>query len=238
MMKTMRCIAIDDEPIALMVIARFCQRHGGIDLQTFSEPALGLDAVAKEKPDVVFLDIEMNDVNGLDIANSLPAECNLIFTTAHAKYAINGFDLDAVDFLHKPFSYERFEKSIEKAIRNISMTGHADSHKEESIIIKKDYNNVIIKTADIVYVEAMENYIKIYMEDGSCVISHTSLKNFIDKPQQPKLMRIHRSFAINMSKVISFNKKEVMLKGQLHPVPIGRLYSSKVYSALSANKKG
>lgn len=231
-------MAIDDEPIALMVIARFCERYGGIELQTFCEPTIGLDAVAKEKPDVVFLDIEMNDVNGLDIANSLPPECCLIFTTAHAKYAVNGFDLDAIDFLHKPFSYERFKKSMEKAQRNISLTEQAVSHDKESIVIKKSYNNVIIRTADIIYVEAMENYIKIYLEDGACVISHTSLKNFIEMPQQLELMRIHRSFAINASKVISFNKKEVTLKGHFQPLPIGRLYSSKVYAALSTKQKG
>ena len=114
-MKKLTCIAIDDEPIALLIISQFCERKGGLELTTFSEPLTGLREIARRKPDLVFLDIEMNSTNGLDIAHALPPESCLIFTTAHAQYALDGFDLDAVDFLHKPFAYERFEKAVEKA---------------------------------------------------------------------------------------------------------------------------
>lgn len=110
-MKKLTCIAIDDEPIALLIISQFCERKGGLELTTFSEPLTGLKEIARCKPDLVFLDIEMNSISGLDIAHALPPESCLIFTTAHAQYALDGFDLDAVDFLHKPFAYERFEKS-------------------------------------------------------------------------------------------------------------------------------
>ena len=110
-MKKLTCIAIDDEPIALLIISQFCERKGGLELTTFSEPLTGLREIARRKPDLVFLDIEMNSTNGLDIAHALPPESCLIFTTAHAQYALDGFDLDAVDFLHKPFAYERFEKA-------------------------------------------------------------------------------------------------------------------------------
>ena len=105
-MKKFSCIAIDDEPLALLVITQFCERFGNLDLSTFSEPRIGLEEIKRHKPDLVFLDIEMNSINGLDIAHALPRECCFIFTTAHAQYALNGFDLDAVDFLHKPFAYE------------------------------------------------------------------------------------------------------------------------------------
>ena len=118
-MKKFSCIAIDDEPLALLVITQFCERFGNLDLSTFSEPRIGLEEIKRHKPDLVFLDIEMNSINGLDIAHALPRECCFIFTTAHAQYALNGFDLDAVDFLHKPFAYERFKKAVEKAIRRI-----------------------------------------------------------------------------------------------------------------------
>lgn len=110
-MKTRRisCIAIDDEPLALLVISRFCERRGDIDLKTFSEPRVGIEQIRLLKPDLVLLDIEMNSISGLDVAGALPCECCFIFTTAHAQYALDGFDLDAVDFLHKPFAYERFD---------------------------------------------------------------------------------------------------------------------------------
>ena len=101
-MKKIKCIAIDDEPLALLVISQFCERKGNI----------GLEEIIRKKPDLVFLDIEMNSISGLDIAHILPHDTCFIFTTAHAQYALDGFDLNATDFLHKPFSYERFEKAI------------------------------------------------------------------------------------------------------------------------------
>ena len=119
-MKNITCIAIDDEPMALLVIEQFCRRKGGITLRTFSEPQIGLEAIRKQKPELVFLDIQMHSVNGLEIADTLPRECIFIFTTAYAEYALDGFNLDAVDFLHKPFSYERFEIAVGKALRRIN----------------------------------------------------------------------------------------------------------------------
>ena len=136
-MKKFSCIAIDDEPLALLVITQFCERFGNLDLSTFSEPRIGLEEIKRHKPDLVFLDIEMNSINGLDIAHALPRECCFIFTTAHAQYALNGFDLDAVDFLHKPFAYERFKKAVEKAIRRIET-----EKVPENIVIKQEYANV------------------------------------------------------------------------------------------------
>lgn len=108
MVRNLRCIAIDDEPMALLIIEQFCRRKGGIELTTFSEPTIGLEEIRMKEPDLVFLDIHMNSINGLEIADTLPEKCCFIFTTAYAQYALEGFNLDAVDFLHKPFSYERF----------------------------------------------------------------------------------------------------------------------------------
>lgn len=133
-MRKINCIAIDDEPIALLVIKQFCERKGGLELVTFSEPLIGLQEIARRKPELVFLDIEMNSISGLDIAHTLPPESCLIFTTAHAQYALNGFDLDAVDFLHKPFAYERFEKAVEKALLLIEAKNY---RIPENIIIKR-----------------------------------------------------------------------------------------------------
>ena len=113
-MRKINCIAIDDEPIALFIIKQFCDRKGGMEITTFCDPRIGLEEIIRTKPDLVFLDIEMNGLNGLDVAKALPVECTLIFTTAHAKYALDGFNLDAVDFLHKPIAYKRFERAVEK----------------------------------------------------------------------------------------------------------------------------
>ena len=140
-MKDITCIAIDDEPMALLVIEQFCHRKGGMELTTFSEPRVGLEEIRRRKPDLVFLDIQMNSLNGLEIADKLPHECCFIFTTAYAEYALNGFDLDAVDFLHKPFSYERFEVAVEKALRRIH--GRRPS-VPESLVVKQEYKGTSI----------------------------------------------------------------------------------------------
>ena len=151
-MKKFSCIAIDDEPLALLVITQFCERFGNLDLSTFSEPRIGLEEIKRHKPDLVFLDI-----NGLDIAHALPRECCFIFTTAHAQYALNGFDLDAVDFLHKPFAYERFKKAVEKAIRRIET-----EKVPENIVINGGYilSRTNMKTIQEILPE--ENFLRIH----------------------------------------------------------------------------
>ena len=99
-----KCIAIDDEPMALEIISSFCRRYGNIELTTFTNPIAGMELVRRTKPDILFLDIEMEDINGTELARDLPPGVMLIFTTAYAQYALDGFELNAVDFLHKPFS--------------------------------------------------------------------------------------------------------------------------------------
>lgn len=121
-MKKLTCIAIDDEPIALLIISQFCERKGGLELTTFSEPLTGLKEIARCKPDLVFLDIEMNSISGLDIAHALPPESCLIFTTAHAQYALDGFDLDAVDSCINPSLTNDLRRQWRK---RLSLSKHA-----------------------------------------------------------------------------------------------------------------
>ena len=177
MNRLLKCIAIDDEPMALLVIEQFCRRKGGLELTTFSEPHIGLEEIRRCKPDLVFLDIQMNSLSGLEIADTLPSESCFIFTTAYAEYALEGFNLDAVDFLHKPFSYERFEVAVEKALRRM------DAHRPvlpECLVVKQEYNNVSIPLSDILYVEALGNYVKIVRVSGGHVLTRTNLKAITD----------------------------------------------------------
>lgn len=121
-----KCVAIDDEPIALSIIQEYCKRYGDIDLQCFTSPIAGMDCIRSTRPDIVFLDIEMNSHNGLTLAKELPAGTCLIFTTAFSHYAIDGFNVDAVDFLHKPIFYPRFERAMEKAKKYMKLSAEAD----------------------------------------------------------------------------------------------------------------
>lgn len=228
-MKTITSIAIDDEPIALSIIERFCQRHGGLELRTFSEPQVGLDEIQRTKPDIVFLDIKMADINGLQIARQLPQTSCFIFTTAYTEYALDGFNLDAADFLHKPFSYDRFCKAIERAIRQ----GEFLKNKEQprSIVVKEEYSNVVIPLTDIIYIEAMGNYVRIFREEGVCTISRMSLKSIVELLPTEEFISIHRSYVVAKSKIRNFSKHHILMSSDVD-LPVGRLYADEVSQLL------
>lgn len=225
-MKNINCIAIDDEPMALLVIKQFCLRRGGITLATFSEPRIGLKEIQRCKPDLVFLDIQMNSISGLEIADALPHECCFIFTTAFAEYALEGFNLDAVDFLHKPFSYERFNTAVEKAIRRIHMW--QQPAKDDNLVVKQEYNNVNIPLTDIQYVEALGNYVKIVRPSGGHVLTRTNLKNIADVLPADRFLRIHRSYIVSVAAIASFTRTRIVLTGSGEELPIGAQYAPQV----------
>lgn len=214
------CIAIDDEPIALTVIARFCERHGGLELATYSDPTLGLEAVQRQRPAIVFLDIEMRDMNGLRIARLLPPQCCVIFTTAYTEYAIHGFDLDAVDYLHKPFAYERFATAVGRALRRLDRPEQSEQ-PARTIVVKQEYDNILIPTSEILYIEAMENYVKIHREGGVRTVSRINLKGALELLSNDGFVRIHRSYVVARSKVVGFNKRRVLLSSGVE-LPVGQ----------------
>lgn len=197
-------------------------RKGSIQLQTFSEPSSGIRAIEETEPDLVFLDIQMNGVSGIDIAKELSSDCCFIFTTAHAKYALDGFNLDAVDFLLKPFSYERFEKAVDKALRRMEPQSAA---LNDALVVKQEYCNVSIPMNDITYIEALGNYIKIFRLSGGYVLSHTNMKSVLMQLPENAFIRIHRSFIIALTKVEKFTKNYVKIIGKPEFLPVGKKYA-------------
>lgn len=224
-----RCIAIDDEPLALNVISKFCERLGGISLDVYSDPEAGLEAIRTGNFDLAFLDIEMEGINGLKIAAELPAQTSFIFTTAFLDYALDGFNLDAIDYLHKPFSFDRFSTAVSKAMRRI---GYDRSKKDEAtIVVKQEYNNISIPVKEIIYIEAMEGYSKIFRTGGVCTISRVILKNLGAMLPEDRFVRIHRSYIIAVDKIKSFTRQNVLLVSGV-TLPVGRQYSQTVASIM------
>lgn len=229
----LRCVAIDDEPLALDIITKFCERFGGIELSVYSDPAEGIEVIRKGDFDLAFLDVEMEGINGLEIAAAVPPEACFIFTTAYLDYAFDGFNLNAVDYLHKPFAYDRFKLAVEKAIKKLDYNEHVQADK--CIVVKQEYNNVSIPLADIAYVEAMEGYSKIFRTDGSCTLSRVILKTIGAMLPQKKFLRIHRSFIVAVDKIRSFSRQSVTLtSGQT--IPVGRQYSALLAERLQNQK--
>lgn len=230
MTDVIKCVAIDDEPPALDIIENFCRRIGNIELLTFHNPEEGLDTIRRCRPDIVFLDIEMDGINGLKIASELPEGTCFIFTTAYLRYALEGFDLDAVDYLHKPFSYSRFQTAFSKALRRIGRQ-HLQA-ASQCITVKQDYNNISIPIDDVLYIEATEGYSKIVRVSGECIMSRILLKNILALLPQDYFLRIHRSFIVSKLKIKSFSKQEVTLSDGT-TLPIGRQYAPDIAGIIS-----
>lgn len=223
----MKCIAIDDEPVALSIIEQFCKRTNNIELTTFTDPVIGLEKVKSTKPDIVFLDIEMGGINGIDVAKELPAGTFLIFTTAYAEFALDGFELNATDFLHKPFSYSRFEKAVEKVrqMKKLQRLSTQPVLSDEEITLKAEYKNVKIKVASIEYIEAMDNYIKVHITDEKPILSQTSMKSVMEMLPNDKFMRVHKSYIIPLHKVANYTRKSLSLYYKAVEIPVGRVYA-------------
>ena len=223
----MKCIAIDDEPIALSIIRQFCQRSGDIELTTYTDPVEGLQRVKDTRPDLVFLDIEMGGINGIDVARQLPAGVFLVFTTAYAEFAVDGFDLDAVDFLHKPFSYSRFERAVEKVkrLQNLQSLRAKPVFSDEEIILKVEYKNVKVRLADIEYIEAMDNYVRVVLTSDRPVLSQTSMKAVMDLLPADRFMRVHKSYIVPLHKVAAYSRRQLTLHHHAVELPVGRVYA-------------
>lgn len=226
-----KCIAIDDEAPALEVIDKFCQRLGNVELRKFTDPRLGLEATLQWRPHLVFLDIEMEGINGLDLAGRLPKDVCFIFTTAYLRYALDGFDLDAVDYLHKPFAFARFQTAFSKAMRRMGVE-RLDT-PPQCIVVKQEYNNISIPLDDILYIEAVEAYSKVIRLTGECVMSRILLKNILALLPPDDFLRIHRSFIVARSKIKSFNRQEITLTDG-STLPVGRQYATSLMQTLKS----
>lgn len=223
----MTIIAIDDEPIALKIISQYCERRGDITLETYSSPRMGMQRVAELKPDIVFLDIEMNGTSGIELARQLPPSCCLIFTTAYAHYALDGFEVNAIDFLHKPYFYERFNRAMQKAEQWLRMHDLLATSEAAQcqLVLKSDYKNVIVPVNSILYIESFDNYVKVHQVEGTSVVSKIPLRALEEQLPGDEFLRIHRSYIVPKNRIASFSRTEVVLAKTGKVLPIGRKFA-------------
>lgn len=235
----LHCIAIDDEPLALEVISRFCERSGKASVQCFTRPEEGLEAVRSERPDLLFLDIRMNGTSGLDLARLIPEETLLVFTTAYTEYALEGFALRALDYLHKPFAYSRFLDTLERAERQAALRRKAENPAgtgtdplEGTLNLKVEYRNVCIPLRSIRYLEAMDNYVKFHLDDGPVILSQTSLKAVL-KQLPDCFLRLHKSYVVPLQRIRSYTRKTAVLTDST-AVPIGKAHAGEFLQRMQA----
>ncbi len=219
-----RCIAIDDEPIALSIITQYCKRRGDIELTTYTNPMEGVEAVKQTLPDLLLLDIEMGGVNGVELARTIPDGVNLVFTTAYTQFAIDGFELNAVDYLHKPFSFVRFERAIERVEERLRQT--KSLAQDDEITLRVEYQSVRISRGDIIYVEAMDNYVRFHLASSRPVVTQTSMKAVEELLPASQFIRIHKSYVVARHSIASYSRSQVELKRVAEMLPIGRTYQA------------
>jgi two-component system, LytTR family, response regulator LytT len=231
-------IAIDDEPLALQLIVDYIQKTPDLMLiGQFENPLEAAQYISKNPIDIVFTDIQMPGLNGIEFTRSMVNGPVVIFTTAFAKYAIEGFKLDIADYLLKPFTYEEFLTSVHKAERMIrSITKPADDvlSNNEFLFLKSDYKIKRINFQNILYIEGLKEYVKVYtMLSDKPILSLSSLKVLEIKLPADKFLRVHRSFIVNLEKIETIDRSRIVF-GKKY-IPIGDQYKDKFQEFLDKN---
>lgn len=236
-----KCIIVDDKPLAIDVLKHYIEKIPFLEL-TFctTNPLEGLEKIIVGGVDLVFLDIQMPELTGLQFIKIIKDRCLVIFTTAYAEYAVEGFENDAVDYLLKPISFERFYKAAEKAefvfkaLKNTSKLPIKLAHKIETnhIFVKTEYKLVRINTADIVYVEGMQNYVTIYTAKEK-IISLQTMKKTEEQLPSSHFVRIHKSYIVAINKINSVERNRIQIADQ--NIALGETYRDAFYNAINGS---
>ena len=233
-------IIVDDEPLALDVLETYIEKMPELNLvQRCSNALEANEALKKHDIDLMFLDIQMPQLTGIDFLKTLANPPIVIFTTAYPNYAIEGFELDALDYLLKPISLERFMKAANKAIDQINLQnneGGADG--EDFIFVKADKKLIKVKYADIVYIEGLKDYVIIRQEEGKRVITLQTMKSLEAKLPANLFKRIHRSYIVGIGKIdaVLGNMVKVTEKGQKKHLPVGKNYREDLLKIINKNR--
>lgn len=220
---TLKCIAIDDEPLALALVKEYISRIPSLELvQTFEDPVLGSAFLHDTPVDLLFIDINMPDITGLDLVRSLEQKPMIIFTTAHKKFAIDGFELDAIDYLLKPVSFERFSKAVNKALEYAEYK-LKPSAEPEALFVYAEYRMIKVPLAEIEYIESLEDYIRIHLSGGKPVMTLMTMKKVLEKLPGNQFSRIHRSYIVATAKVKSILNRKATLMSSIE-LPISDSY--------------
>jgi two-component system response regulator LytT len=233
-----RTIAIDDEPLALQLITGYISRTPFLELVgSFNNPLDAIEFLSQETVDLIFLDIQMPDLTGLDFIRTLQHKPKIIFATAFAKFALEGFKLEVTDYLLKPFNYEEFLVSVGKAKNLIDLEQKAMNKVEansEFLFLKSEYKIRRINFNDIRYIEGLKDYVKVYtVQEEKPVLSLTSMKTIESKLPPEKFMRVHRSFIVNLEKITTIERNRIVF-GKVY-IPVSDQYKDKFQDFLNKN---
>ncbi|MBN1767412.1 MAG: response regulator transcription factor [Prolixibacteraceae bacterium] len=230
-----KCLIVDDEKIAREILETHLSKIKNITIMGSCKDALdAFQIINNQQIDLIFLDINMPELSGLSFAKTIKHNCKIIFTTAYREYAIDGFDLQAVDYLLKPISFERLLQAVNKYIEENtdtteSISGNSENEACNYFFVRSNRKMVKIVFNEILYVESLSDYVKIHMVDKT-VITRETITNIEAKLPQKSFLRVHRSFIVSIQHIVSFSNDDVFVKN--HEIPISRSYKNEVINRL------
>jgi len=237
-MTNLRCIAIDDEPLALKQMCSYIKKTPFLELAASCRDAFeATEKIRQLTPDLLFADINMPGLSGLELVRSLDHPPLVIFATAYSHYALEGFRVDAVDYLLKPVSYPDFLRAANKAIKmhelkqlpTETITGN-----DEGLFVKSEYRIVRIRFNEIKYIEGMREYVRIHTTDNKPVMTLLSMKSLEEKLPPKQFMRVHRSFIVNLSKINIIERNRIVFDTNVY-IPIGEQYKEEFQQYIEKN---
>ena len=239
---TIKTLIVDDEPLALDILETFIAKMPNLELVARCNNALeGIEALKNHEVDLMFLDIQMPQITGIEFLRSLRNPPAVVFTTAFPDFALEGFELDAVDYLLKPISMDRFMQAVSKATERITIrkqgTDTIEEIGDDYFFVKADKKLIKVNFSDIIYIEGLKDYV-IIRQENSRVIALQTMKSLEDKLHSSNFRRVHRSYIVNLGKVLALdgNTLEVMEKGQVKVIPIGKNYRDELLDMINEKK--
>lgn len=239
----MNCIIVDDEPLAQKVMEDYIAMIPFLNLKGKCSSAFqAFDILRSEQIDLIFLDIHMPNVSGIDFINSIQNKPYFIFTTAYSEHALEGFNLNATDYLLKPIPFERFLKAVNKAYDIYTLKNNKVEPKPEVqetkqldnfILVKSDYQTQRVDLQNVTYIEGLKDYVKIYLVSGKPVTTLNSLKNMADKLPQNMFVRVHKSYIVALNKINSIVRNRIVINDKW--IPIGDNYKDQFNEAIRTN---
>lgn len=210
---SLSCIIVDDEPLAVKLLESFVTKTPDLELlASFTDSVEAINAVREQRPDLLFLDIQMPDLNGMELARMLPEVTRIIFTTAFKEYAFESYEVSALDFLLKPIRYNKFLAAVEKARK--SSENHQPSTVNSTLFLKVDSEYHQINIADIIYVAGMKDYVMFYLDgEKRPLVTHLTMKSVEEMLPQQQFMRVHRSYIVALDKIRKVDRNDCIYIG-------------------------
>jgi DNA-binding LytR/AlgR family response regulator len=222
---SLSCVIVDDEYLAIKILEEYISKMDSVQLmRSFKNPLEAVEYLQKNKVDLLFLDIQMPYITGVDLLKKLSSPPLVIFTTARHEFAVQAFELNAMDYLVKPISFERFEKAITKANQYLQLMKDSKSSSADLgfLLIKNDYQIVKLLHDDIVLIEGLSEYVKVHTKEKK-IVTLAALKDLETQLPSEKFIRIHKSYIVSHQHIKSYNASKVILSNEMQ-VPVGRVY--------------